>query len=155
MNISIETPQRPMICITCKKEFIGDVNSPDTCPSCTVAAAREKLNAKPVSSYCPPFNLIPLSALICLAKRYELGAKKYGSHSWISNMEKIGVDYVIERLNHVVYHCLKLIGKLEGRIPWDGDDDAGAILWGGACAAEAFKRLPELQNVNVDPERDV
>ena len=146
--------RREAQCEMCNARIVIGPMEVGLCAACVTKNATAPAK-KPVSSYCPPFNLIPLSALVCLAKRYELGAKKYGPHSWIDNMDRIGVEYVIERLNHTVYHCLKLISKLENRIPWDGDDDASAILWGGACAAEALTRIPELANVNVDPESDV
>jgi hypothetical protein len=89
------------------------------------------------TSACPSFDQIPLSALIALAKRYELGEKKYGRDNWRKSLtDKM---YVVERLNHVIMHAKTLQGKLLGEIPWDEDDDAGAILWGGAFCAEAAR----------------
>lgn len=89
------------------------------------------------SSYCPDFSQIPLDALIVLAKRYELGEQKYGRDQWRSGLHD--KRYVIERLNHIIRHAFTAIQKLEGKLPDDGDDDAGAILWGGCFLVEALK----------------
>ena len=89
------------------------------------------------TSHCPDFSQIPLEALVSLARRYELGAKKHGKDNWRPGIKD--KSYCIERLNHVINHAFTLIGKLEGRIENDGDDDAGAILWGGALAVLATK----------------
>ena len=94
---------------------------------------------KPSSSYCPDFSQIPIDAMFALAQRYELGAKKHGKDNWKAGLTD--PQYVVERLNHVIYHVKKLQDKIEGRMPWDGDDDPGAILWGGAFAVEAIKAL--------------
>ena len=96
------------------------------------------------SSYCPDFGQIPMDALIRLAKRYENGEAKHGRDNWRKGLGD--PSYVIGRLNHAIYHSLKLINKLEGKVEWNGDDDAGAIMWAGAFAVEALKVLqPELQ----------
>lgn len=89
------------------------------------------------SSACPDFSLIPLDALIALAERYSLGVQKHGKDNWRKGLTD--KDYVIQRLNHGIYHALKMINKLEGKIENDGDDDAGAIMWCGAFASEAAK----------------
>jgi hypothetical protein len=90
------------------------------------------------SSKIPGIDQIPYSAIIALAKRYSLGEQKHGRDNW-----KQGLDdkkYMIERLGHVINHAYKQIAILQGDIPDDGDDNAGAIMWGGAMLAE-FKKL--------------
>ena len=91
------------------------------------------------ASECPDFAQIPLGALMALARRYELGEKKHGRDNWRKGLAD--KSYVIARLNHTIYHCLKLVEKIEGKRPLDSDDDAGAIMWGGAFAVEAVKAL--------------
>jgi hypothetical protein len=96
------------------------------------------------SSKAPAFHLIPLGALIALAGRYEGGAVKHGPYNWKKGLGSDYTppvpckfrDYCIERLNHVVFHALKLMAKLQNLRPEDDDDDAGAIMWGGAFASE-------------------
>ena len=87
------------------------------------------------SSYCPDYSQIPLEAMTALAQRFELGALKHGKGNWKNGIPD--KDYVIQRLNHVIRHAYTMIGKLEGNIPIDGDDDAGALMWGGTFAIVA------------------
>lgn len=107
-------------------------------------------NAKPITSDCPDYSSIPISALKSLAARFSLGEKKYGRNSWRKRIQELGAPYIIERLNHVIHHSKKLQAKLEGHLEWDKDDDVGGILWGGAAAAEAMVVLE--YNKHVDPE---
>jgi hypothetical protein len=83
--------------------------------------------------------LIPREALVRLARRYELGLVKHGKDNWRQGIEDR--EYTVERAGHVIDHALKLIDKLEGREPDDGDDDAAAIMWGGAFLCVASKKL--------------
>lgn len=97
------------------------------------------------SSKIPRFDYIPMIGLIALARRYEKGVEKHGADNWRKALTD--VDYVCERMGHVIDHAYKAIEKLRGRLPDDGDDDAGAIAWGGmflaeAKAAMAQKRCP-------------
>lgn len=102
------------------------------------------------SSYCPDFGQIPLGALKALALRYELGEKKHGRDNWRKGLADD--RYVIERLNHVIYHAMKAINKLEGKLEDNGDDDAGAIMWGGAFLSEALAiRERKAPDVAVQP----
>jgi len=91
------------------------------------------------SSECPDFGQIPLRPLIALARRFELGEAKHGRDNWRKGLSDRA--YVIARINHVIYHCYKLIEKIEGKRPINNDDDAGAIMWGGAFAVEAVHEL--------------
>jgi hypothetical protein len=93
----------------------------------------------------PAFHLIPMQALIHLAKRFSLGAIRHEPFGWMRGL--VGkpplppkptpeVEYMLERSNHVIHHALKFQAKLQGLIPDDGDDDAGAIAWGGVVLSE-------------------
>jgi hypothetical protein len=94
------------------------------------------------SSECPDFAQIPLTALIALANRFKLGEAKHGRDNWRKGLSD--KRYVIERLNHVAFHAMKLAHKIENGLPLDTDDDAGAIMWGGAFAVEAVRvRAPK------------
>jgi hypothetical protein len=85
---------------------------------------------KAKSSKVPRLDLIPREALLRLAKRFELGLEHYGKDNWRNGLADH--EYILERIAHIQNHCAILVEKLEGRIPPDGDDDVGAILWGGA-----------------------
>lgn len=87
------------------------------------------------SSYCPDLTQIPYEGLEAIAKRFEFGAAKYGRGNWKNGIPD--KTYCIERLNHIVRHAYSLAQKLEGTKPWDDDDDAGAIAWGGVFAVIA------------------
>ena len=90
----------------------------------------------------PRFDLIPRQALESLAARFELGLANYGELAWNAARDKEGFDaavndpaFVEARLNHVIDHATKALAKLRGHLPEDGDDDAGAIMFGGAVLA--------------------
>lgn len=91
------------------------------------------------SSVCPDFAQIPTAALMSLANRYKLGEAKHGRDNWRKGLSD--KRYVIERLNHVIFHAKKLADKIENGLPLDDDDDAGAIMWGGAFAVEAVREI--------------
>ena len=107
----------------------------------------------PITSYCPDISMIPLEAIERLSARFELGAPKYGRDSWRKNMKEQGVNYLIERLNHGIYHMLRLQQKLLGHLPMDKDDDIGAALWSAAIAAAGVKMLGI--DHNFDPKAKV
>lgn len=89
------------------------------------------------SSVKPHFELIPYEALVALANRFQLGLDKYGSGAWNAlspNQRQLDDDEWIEsRLSHIIHHAYQIIMKRRGLIPDDCDDDAAAIMWGGAC----------------------
>lgn len=87
------------------------------------------------SSTVPRLDLIPHRALVRLAGRYEKGMKRYGRNNWQKGLTDL--DYVLERAAHVLNHASILIEKLQGLRADDGDDDAAAIMWGGAFLCEA------------------
>ena len=97
------------------------------------------------SSKQPRFELIPYTALIRAALRFELGIEnRPDGSSWNAlseNYQRCLEDkaFILARAAHTAQHAMKLKAILAGEIPDDGDDHAGAILWGGcflACATE-------------------
>jgi hypothetical protein len=97
------------------------------------------------SSKKPRFGMIPHAALEALANRFELGEQKHGPKSWnaLSNQEALKDDaWVLSRAEHIIHHAYRYIQKMKGLIPDDGDDDAAAIMWGGAVLSEA-KRVKD------------
>jgi hypothetical protein len=83
----------------------------------------------------PSLDLIPYRALCRLAARYEHGTEKYGRDNWRKGLTDR--QYIRDRAAHVMNHTARLIAKLDGHLPEDGDDDAAAIMWGGAFLCEA------------------
>lgn len=91
------------------------------------------------SSRVPRLDYIPYQSIVRLAGRFELGAAKHGLDNY---RQALGDrDYVLERCAHVINHAFKLANKLRGYLPDDGDDDAAAIMWGGAFLCEATEAL--------------
>jgi hypothetical protein len=91
------------------------------------------------TSPCPRLDLLPYHGLVRCAARFEKGETRYGHDNWRKGLSD--KQYVIERASHVMHHCAMLIAKLEGHLPDDGDDDAGAIAWGGMFLCEAMFAL--------------
>lgn len=93
-----------------------------------------------VSSRIPRYDLIPRAALKRVADRFELGLVKHKERSWnarAANQECLhDKEFLIARAAHAIDHAFKLIAKLEGLTPEDGDDDAAAIAWAGFCLCE-------------------
>ena len=88
-----------------------------------------------LSSAIEAFDQLPYRALLRLALRFGRGEKTYGRHNWRKGL--LDKAYVLHRAGHVLKHTLKLIAVLEGFEPDDGDDNAAAIMWGGAFLIEA------------------
>lgn len=105
------------------------------------------------SSFVYDFAQIPLGALKSIAKRFMLGEKKHGRGNWRKGLGN--ESYTIERLNHIIFHCYKLINKIEGNLQADGDDDAGAIAWGGCFAVEAVAALEAKGHHLINPVEPV
>jgi len=93
------------------------------------------------SSACLDFAQIPFEALRVLGERYALGQIKHGRHNWRKGLHN--KEYVLARASHLIQHAFKLANQLDGTMPWDEDDNIGAILWGGAFMAEARRLHPE------------
>lgn len=89
----------------------------------------------------PDFSLIPGIALERLAERFQLGEERKGDKAWNAHSKNqhilLSKKFLIARLNHVIHHSFKLIHKLANDIPFDSDDDAAAIMWGGCFAIAA------------------
>lgn len=86
------------------------------------------------------FGRIPRQALVSLANRLDVGVERHGVMSWNGQSENFNevnasLDWALERLGHVIDHSYAAIEKLMGLREWDGEDDAGAILFGGAVLA--------------------
>ena len=105
------------------------------------------------SSVVPRYDLIPTKALERLAKRFETGIERKGKDaSWnalnASKHDKISIEFIQERISHIIYHAFKLRDKIatedwEGII--NGDDDAAAIAWGGIFLSEIINAVAEEQ----------
>lgn len=94
------------------------------------------------STKVPRLDLIPYEALCRLADRFELGLERHKEKSWNARQNQQALEdkeWVIARAVHTIHHALKYIEKLEGRLADDGDDDAAAIMWAGACLIMAKK----------------
>ncbi len=101
------------------------------------------------SSKKPRFGMIPYGALEALAERFDMGHKKHGENSWNALTNQAGLEdeaWVISRAEHIIHHVYQYLLKLKGLIPDDGDDDAGAILWGGCVLSEA-RRVKQLASL--------
>lgn len=94
------------------------------------------------SSRGPRLDLVPHHALVRLAARYELGAAKHGRDNWRKGLGDI--EYLRDRISHAIEHAYKLLDDLDcferdGTLP--SDDNAGALMWGGAFACEGTRAL--------------
>ena len=105
-------------------------------------AAQQKLDraaSGATSSAIEAFDQLPYHAMRRLALRFSLGEQRHGRHNWRKGL--LDKQYVIGRAGHVIRHALKLIAVMEGFIEDDGDDNAAAILWGGAFLVEAEEAM--------------
>lgn len=93
------------------------------------------------------YDQLPYHAMLRLASRYSLGEFKHGRHNWRKGLKDR--QYALNRLGHVIHHALKAIAILEGFLPDDGDDNAGAIMWGGAFLAE-YQAADKQVRANLD-----
>lgn len=98
-----------------------------------------------ISTKIPRFELIPFSALEALARIFEAGIAKKGDGAWNAltphkNEALKDKAFVIERLSHVIKHCYQAIRKVQDGKEWEGEEDAGAVMFGGAVLAE-YKRM--------------
>jgi len=119
----------------------------------TKPASLVTLQCGATASEAPEFHYIPIQALIRLAKRFADGAKKHEPFGWMRGL--VGrpslpprpspeVEYMLARSNHVIFHALKFQAKLQGLLPQDGDDDAAAIMWGGAVLSELQAAMEDI-----------
>lgn len=110
------------------------------------------------STKLPRYELIPKSALDSLALRLELGVQRKGDGAWnaLNNKRYAALenpDFVIERLSHVIHHCMDAIAKIARGNILNGEDDAGAILFGGAVLAE-YKKMLQEYHPDSDPIKE-
>lgn len=102
------------------------------------------------STKIPHFHLIPTVALEALAERFEKGIERKGDKAWnaISSNQQIltNREFAIERISHIIHHCMKLRDKLtadDNPFADGDDDDAGAIVWGGAFLCSVRQAMKE------------
>lgn len=95
----------------------------------------------------PPFHLIPTAAIEGIANRFAKGVENKGDRCWtaISDNQEVllNKEFVLERIGHVVRHCLLLRDKIhaDDLVGIQQDDDASAVAWGGVfliCAVKAM-----------------
>lgn len=103
---------------------------------------------KVLSTKAPAVHLIPTIVLEKLAERFELGVEKKGDKAWnaLSSNQEVTQDmgFILDRINHVIYHAMKLKDKIAKRdiAGIQEDNDASAIGWGAAfliCVVEDMK----------------
>lgn len=98
----------------------------------------------------PEYSLVPKSAFDAIAARFELGQVKHGPKAWnalADNRESaITREWAVAAMNHVIHHATLAIQKVSGIIPDDGDDDGGAIMFGGAVLVEYNRLVPSRQS---------
>lgn len=104
-----------------------------------IQEAKVKSKGGATSSALTAYDQLPYHAMKRLADRYGLGEFKHGRHNWRKSLTDR--RYVLSRLGHVIHHALKAIAVIEGFVPDDGDDNAGAIMWGGAFLAESQEAM--------------
>ena len=111
------------------------------------------------SSKVPRLDYVSLTALRRLAKRYAQGLPKYGKYNYKQGLTD--KEYILERCAHVIDHAYRYIEVLEGQRADDGDDNAAAIMWGGAFLCEsdearkdAEESNREVEHLRIDPEDD-
>lgn len=73
----------------------------------------------------PRYDLIPLWALARIARRFELGAGKYGEDNWQRGVAD--KPFIVDRINHAIEH-LYLLRELVKNDQWADDDDAAAVI---------------------------
>ena len=111
------------------------------------------------SSKVPRLDYVSLTALRRLAKRYATGLTKHGKYNYKQGLTD--KEYILERCAHVIEHAYKYIEVLEGQRADDGDDNAAAIMWGGAFLCEsdearkdAEESNREVEHLRIEPEDD-
>jgi hypothetical protein len=93
----------------------------------------------------PYLHLIPLESLEELAKRYQLGARKYGDYNW-----QKGMPYS-DTFNHIIEHLYKWLINIPDD---DGGNHLAAAAWG--CFALIWyernnrKELDDVHNPTIE-----
>jgi len=102
------------------------------------------------SSKVPRLDYVSLTALRRLAKRYAQGLPKYGKYNYKQGLTDR--EYILERCAHIIDHAYKYVEVLEGQRTDDGDDNAAAIMWGGAFLCESDEARKEVEESNREVE---
>lgn len=94
------------------------------------------------------FHLIPYEAMVRLAQRFDLGVVRKGDKAWNATTHNQEVltskDFILHRISHVIGHAMKLRDKIVAGVdPLAGDDDASAVIWGGAFLCAATKAVSD------------
>lgn len=101
---------------------------PTTCPDYTLPGGAKR------SEKAAPYHLIPPKAIERIARRFGLGAERYGEWNWLRSLDtrEHAVAFCIEAYNHMMAHAHGM-GKQD-------DDDLGAVGWALCVIAEAEGR---------------
>jgi hypothetical protein len=75
----------------------------------------------------PRYDLIPAHALERIARRFELGAEKYGVNNWKKGADD--KDFILDRINHAIEHLLIMKDRIHDDEGYGSavDDDAAAV----------------------------
>lgn len=112
-----------------------------------VAPEQIPMAAGVTSTRVPLTHLIPTVAIMTLAERLEEGRRRKGDGAWnatTNNQECLDdMEFVLERISHVIRHACLLRDKIVAHdvAGMQADDDAGAVLFGGALLSCAVERL--------------
>lgn len=92
----------------------------------------------------PGFDMIPVEALIELAKRYDVGLAKHGRDNWRKGLTD--EEWLRDRFNHTLTHLYDGWAKAYGRFELPSEmtaiEDFAAVAWGAftlICAMKARK----------------
>lgn len=100
------------------------------------------------------FMLIPTIALKRLADRFSLGEIRKGEKAWnaMSKFQDVLTEraFVLERLNHVIDHALKLRDEIASDT-FGEDDNAAAIAWAGMFLISATDAMKKEQKKDEPP----
>lgn len=92
----------------------------------------------------PRYDLIPTWALERIARRFELGAEKYGVDNWQQGLRDR--EFIFDRINHAIEHLLLIRDRMRGpNVPPPlaliDDDAAGVVL--NAIFVMGYERTTE------------
>lgn len=77
----------------------------------------------------PRYDLIPIEALMRIARRFELGALKYGENNWQKGVHDKA--FILDRINHAIEHLMILKDFISSDVDMGrdvADDDAAAVV---------------------------